>query len=222
MAEKNERPVNDESSARLRRAPQQARGQQRVETILDTAEGYFADVGFDKATTNELASRAGVAVGSIYQFFPNKEAILQAVVGRYREEVLRRLEAAIGGDLADLSVAELVSRMIDVAIDMGQKHKGFVSTVLSQVNVGPIYATGQAFRQVLVRHIATVIAARAPQLSAAECELYATVSQSMFGAHLMLALQALKAGDRAQGRRIIEQAKLAQTAYFEKLLAEHG
>jgi AcrR family transcriptional regulator len=206
----------------LRRAPQQARGQQRVDTILDAAEGYFADVGYDAATTNRLATLAGVAVGSIYQFFPNKEAILQAVVGRYRTDALRRLDEALGADVSALSVPEIVSRIIDVAIAMGVKHKGFVSTVLTHVNAGPIFLSGQQFRSDLVQRISSVIGARAPQIAPAERQLYASVSQAMFGAHLVLALQALKAGDRALGKRIIEQAKLAQTAYFERLLAAAG
>ncbi len=216
MAEKKDQA----GASVLRRAPQQARGQQRVDTILDAAESYFADIGYDAATTNGLAALAGVAVGSIYQFFPNKEAILQAVVGRYRAEALRRLDESLGTDVAALSVPEIVNRMIDVAITMGVKHKGFVSTVLTQANVGPIFLSGQQFRNDLVQRIAAVIAARTPKIAAADRHLYASVSQAMFGAHLLLALQALKAGDRLLGKRIIVQAKLAQTVYFERLLAD--
>lgn len=216
MAEK----IDQAGASVLRRAPKQARSQQRVDTILDAAERYFADIGYDAATTNGLAALAGVAVGSIYQFFPNKEAILQAVVGRYRAEALRRLDESLGADVAALSVPAIVNRMIDVAIAMGVKHKGFVSTVLTQANVGPIFLSGQQFRNDLVQRIAAVIAARAPKIAAADRHLYASVSQAMFGAHLLLALQALKAGDRLLGKRIIEQAKLAQTVYFERLLAD--
>lgn len=143
-------------------------------------------------------------------------------MGRYRAEALRRLDESLGVDVTALSVPEIVSRMIDVAITMGIKHKGFVSTMLTQVSAGPIFFSGQQFRGDLVQRIAAVIGARAPQIAPADRQLYASVSQAMFGAHLLLALQALKAGDRALGKRIIEQAKLAQTVYFERLLADAG
>jgi len=71
----------------LRRQPQQARGQQRIQKILDAAEHIFADVGYDNATTNAIAVRAETSIGSLYQFFPHKEAILKALVLRYLEEM---------------------------------------------------------------------------------------------------------------------------------------
>ena len=70
----------------LRRTPQQARGQQRIHKLLNAAEQIFAEVGYDNATTNAIAERADTSIGSLYQFFPNKEAILKAVILRYLAE----------------------------------------------------------------------------------------------------------------------------------------
>ena len=67
----------------VRKLPKQARSQQRVDTILDTAAQLFEEVGYESATTNEIALRAGVPIGSLYQFFTNKDAILNALVERY-------------------------------------------------------------------------------------------------------------------------------------------
>jgi AcrR family transcriptional regulator len=71
----------------MRKTPRQARGQQRVETIMSAAVELFAEVGYEAATTNEIARRAHTSIGSLYQFFPNKEAILTALIASFREGV---------------------------------------------------------------------------------------------------------------------------------------
>lgn len=67
----------------FRSQPKQQRGRQRVEAILNAASEVFAEVGYDVATTIQIAVRAKTSVGSLYQFFANKEAILLALVERY-------------------------------------------------------------------------------------------------------------------------------------------
>src|SRR5207245_6697690 len=62
-----------------RAARRQERGVRRAEAVLDAAEQVFAEVGYDQATTAAVASRAGISPGSRYQFFPNKQAIAQAL-----------------------------------------------------------------------------------------------------------------------------------------------
>ena len=67
------------SSSRLRRQPKQQRGKERVEKILDAAAAVFDEVGYSEATTHLIAAKAGTAIGSLYQFFPDKAAIFNAM-----------------------------------------------------------------------------------------------------------------------------------------------
>ena len=69
----------------LRAKPKQKRGRERVEAILNAASELFAQVGYEQTTTIEIAARADTSVGSLYQFFANKESILRALVERYVE-----------------------------------------------------------------------------------------------------------------------------------------
>ena len=69
----------------LRAKPKQKRGQMRVDAILNAASERFAEVGYESATIIEIAARADTSVGSLYQFFANKEAMLNALVERYVE-----------------------------------------------------------------------------------------------------------------------------------------
>src|SRR5436305_4231501 len=81
----------------MRRLPRQARGERRIAAILQAAAQVFYDVGFDAATTDMIAQRAQTAIGSLYDFFPNKEAIAQ----RLSEQFCEDLHALFEGILTD-------------------------------------------------------------------------------------------------------------------------
>ena len=70
-------------STKTRRLPQQARSRARYQHILDTAATLFAEHGVDSVTTNHIADSAEISIGSIYRFFPNKEAIIETLVEQY-------------------------------------------------------------------------------------------------------------------------------------------
>ena len=67
--------------SKLRRQPQQQRSKDRVEAILLAAAEVFDEIGVEAATTHLIAARAGTAIGSLYQFFPDKAAIFHAMSG---------------------------------------------------------------------------------------------------------------------------------------------
>ncbi len=66
-----------------RTKPKQKRGERRVAAILDAASEVFSEVTYENATIMMIATRANTSVGSLYQFFINKEDILRALVERY-------------------------------------------------------------------------------------------------------------------------------------------
>lgn len=61
----------------MRKAPQQARSQQRVDAILEAAAEMIGEMGYEGITTSKLAKRAGISVGSFYQYFADKDAVLR-------------------------------------------------------------------------------------------------------------------------------------------------
>jgi AcrR family transcriptional regulator len=75
----------------LRRVPVQGRSVARVGRMLDACAELVDEVGYDGLTTTLLAERAGVAIGSVYQFFPDKRAIVQALTLRSLQGYLDRL-----------------------------------------------------------------------------------------------------------------------------------
>src|SRR5689334_2383592 len=72
-----------------RKAPKQARSRATVDAILRASARVLSREGFDRLSTNRVAEVAGVGVGSLYQYFPSKEALVAALVDRHREEIMQ-------------------------------------------------------------------------------------------------------------------------------------
>jgi AcrR family transcriptional regulator len=96
----------------LRRQPKQKRGQERVEKILTAAAEVFAEVGYTAATTQQIADRAATAVGSIYQFFPDKLAIFHALEAEHMERIAIVNTQLLAKDIRR-PLAQTISEMVD-------------------------------------------------------------------------------------------------------------
>jgi AcrR family transcriptional regulator len=104
--------------------PVQGRSLARVNRMLDACAELVDEVGYDGLTTTLLAERAGVAIGSVYQFFPDKRAIVQQLTLRNVDTYVERLNGRItNGDLANWWDA--VDAAIDEYIDMHRSVPGF-------------------------------------------------------------------------------------------------
>jgi AcrR family transcriptional regulator len=108
----------------LRRMPMQGRSVARVQRMLDACAGLIDEVGYEGLTTTLLAERAGVAIGSVYQFFPDKRAIVQALTMRNVEVYVERLEGRIGRT-GMTKWLDLVEVALDEFIDMHRSVPGF-------------------------------------------------------------------------------------------------
>ena len=83
-----------------RKCPVQRRSQATVEQLLVAAVQVFEEHGYAGTTTNRVAARAGVSVGTLYQYFPNKEALAVALLERHLAETRRRVNDWAGATLA--------------------------------------------------------------------------------------------------------------------------
>ena len=108
----------------LRRVPVQGRSVARVQRMLDACAELVDELGYESLTTTLLAERAGVAIGSVYQFFPDKRAVVQALTLRNLEAYLDRLASRIAeGEFAHWWDA--VDAGIDEYIAMHRTVPGF-------------------------------------------------------------------------------------------------
>jgi AcrR family transcriptional regulator len=86
-----------------RKQPRQQRSQATVEAILDATARVLCTIGYDRASTNRVALAAGVSVGSLYQYFPSKEALVAALVERHTAQMTLLLKTK----LAEVATAPL-------------------------------------------------------------------------------------------------------------------
>lgn len=88
-------PRRSSLGATPRRAPSQARGQRTVAAILEAAAQVVRQGGEAAFTTNHIAERAGVSIGTLYQYFPDKATILARLVTDWRDEAVRLIDQAL-------------------------------------------------------------------------------------------------------------------------------
>jgi AcrR family transcriptional regulator len=99
----------------MRKQPQQARSQATIDAVLQAAAHILGQRGWRGLTTNAVADAAGVSIGSLYQYFPNKLALVEAVRQRHFDEVLAILRAAADDTLPRIRrIQALVDGMIGV------------------------------------------------------------------------------------------------------------
>jgi len=132
-----------DTSAALRHTPKQTRGQKKVEHILRSAEALFAEVGFENATTNAIASRAGVSIGSLYQFFASKEAILEAMAAHYLEQTRTVVEGSLTFDeQGDLHA--FIMKMLELLVKQQEQRPYFLQCLGSSRPSASLATTIQA------------------------------------------------------------------------------
>ena len=95
--------------AEPRKRPLQRRSREMVDRILDAAARIFVERGYHGTTTNHVAEAAEVSVGSVYQYFPNKDALLVALGERHLEEAVVQLGQVAEQLRAAMEVAEIPS-----------------------------------------------------------------------------------------------------------------
>jgi AcrR family transcriptional regulator len=114
----------------FRKAPQQKRSQDLVDDVMEATARLIPDFGFDRATTNKIAELAGVSIGSLYRYFPNKEAIFislfQRVEENHRQQLRKALEMA-----RDLPPRSRVEPVVGAIVDLVMKRRKLVLVLYS-------------------------------------------------------------------------------------------
>lgn len=191
--------------ARAPKIPRQPRGERRVADLLDAAEAVLAEKGFEAATMSAVAERAQASIGSLYQFFPSKMAITQALRGRYAhdyEELCAPLEAMAGS----LNLRGLVDHLMDLNVAFIENHPAFVA-LLDAPNSSHIPA---ALRARLRLRFARIFRKRKPRLPRKKSEEMAVVTL-----HLLKAMnQIYAASTAAERRRFSAEFKAVLTGYL--------
>ena len=168
----------------FRRRPRQSRGQARVELLLDAAAALIAESGLDAATAEAIALRARTAKGSLYQFFPNRDAVLAALALRYADEMRRIHELAFPMDPHGMTLERLIDRIVKPLADFHDRNPAFrrvfatVEGPVDEMRAAPARMRAQLFDS-FVDRLDVLFASRNPRLPARDRRRAALVSASV-------------------------------------------
>jgi AcrR family transcriptional regulator len=202
-----------------RRVPKQARSRKRYEAILDAAANLFSDKGFENTTTNEIAAQAGMAVGSLYQYFRNKEAIVTALMERYVASAEAFTETFLVQEVRDLSVAEAIDRLLDPYIQHHTDNAAFSRIWLGADLSRRLESAIGTLSEHALERIVTLVRARLPGVRPERARLIAIVTQGIVKSLLSTLMRSNDPRFRRQASR---EVKRVLVDYFESLVEEHA
>jgi AcrR family transcriptional regulator len=107
------------------RTPQQGRSRETVERLLAAAEAEFGAVGVAAAGTRGIAARAGLSVGALYRFFPDKAAIADALAQRYLDELVPAYAATVAGVRPGDDLGAVIATLVQQAAELQVRHPGY-------------------------------------------------------------------------------------------------
>ncbi|MDZ8238184.1 MAG: TetR/AcrR family transcriptional regulator [Nostoc sp. ChiQUE01a] len=176
-------PVSEDgnlTSDKIRRSPSGERGQRRRNLILDTAADLLAEGGAEAINTNALADRAGISVGSVYQYFSNKETILKALGERYMQQLGSNTVAALQQDVSGLDFAAMVDRVIDPMIAFERKHPGFRHLNAGQEGEGTLVQAAQRVDREILATIYDLLLRVCPDVNPIQGWQIARVTKALY------------------------------------------
>jgi AcrR family transcriptional regulator len=155
-----------------------ARGEQRQQNLLRAAAAVFGRLGYHETTTNAIAKEAGVSPATLYQFFPNKEAIASALALIYARE-MAEAERVIDSE-GVLSFTEAIQELLNVCMSFNRKHPEFHTLVIDAPLSAAAREEKQALGQVFVDFIAARLRRELPWLSRSEAAHHGRVALMIF------------------------------------------
>jgi AcrR family transcriptional regulator len=205
--------AKDSKSAIPRR---QARGQKRITELLRAAGEVFAEAGYENATTNAIAARAGVSPGSLYQFFPNKQAIAEALAHDYAAKNQAIHESVFDTDLVRLPLRQMLDRLVDPFLEFRRNAPGFEALFTGSVVSRELAGRIQVLHEQLKQRIAHIIHIRGPHLKPDVVQAAAETSVQIVKGLLPLAI----AGSPARREAGTRELKLVLERYLSPLERE--
>lgn len=188
-----------------RRTPQQARGERRVSELLDATAMVIAAVGYDAATMSAIADRADAPIGSLYQFFPNKPSIVQALRTQYVQK-FEEMWLPLEHEAATLDLQGLVRKLIESTIRFADENPAF----LALLDAPSSTRTPAAIRNVIKERLAACLRACRPRLPQRKALELAAVTLQM-----LKAMNQLYAEVSPQEKRgVVQEFKTAVVSYL--------
>ncbi len=187
------------------REPKRERGKQRVAALMDSGAAVIAERGYGAATMTEIAARAGASIGSLYQFFPSKEVLADALLKRYGERMSAALDAVVAraeGASAQAISEGLISVMTDLKADRA------AALVLLDARDESKTARSK-LRENMLSRIERILVLAMPRLTATKAQ-----TMSVMLLYMLKAIPPLLAENGAKASQLRDEARDAMQLYI--------
>jgi AcrR family transcriptional regulator len=194
-----------------RKRPRQDRSKATVDSILEATARVLVKRGFDGLSTNAVAAAAGVSIGSLYQYYPNKEALVSALIERHMEEMNASVLAELTR-VAKLPIAEAARQVIELTIRAHAIDPDLHRVLTEQVpRIGKL-AKLRDLDEICHRMVAGLLAARRDEVAIRDPDLAAFILVSTIESVVHRA--ALLYPHRLRDPRLVDETTLLVTRYL--------
>jgi AcrR family transcriptional regulator len=200
------------SSSSLRRQPKQQRGKERVEKILDAAAAIFDDVGYEAATTHQIAAQAGTAIGSLYQFFPDKAAIFMAMELRHAERVKLMWAQVDIPQIVQLPLRQMIQTLTQAVGSLFAHPVSRVVFVQFYLAREIFQSIDESMTQEAINFMASILKQRNPSLKE---DQYALLAEVCVHSSNAVMLAALRSADQVHRQRLAQEIEDLMVSYLE-------
>jgi len=186
--------------------PRQARSKASFDAIVEGAAQLLIAGPYDTLTTNHIAERAGVSIGTLYEFFPNKESIVAVLAERRMRRLAENMQAALPRTvgLGSLKSAEL---LIEVAVSGMVAERELYHALLRQIPFVPLLPEVRAIREAQISFAQTIRVLAGDALDLPEPEDDAWLIAQMLN-NAILEIAFLDADDAHRAKLVAELARL--------------
>ncbi|ELS53428.1 TetR family transcriptional regulator [Streptomyces viridochromogenes] len=192
----------------------QARGERRIAQLLEAAATVFTTTGYTAASTNAIAREAGVSPGTLYQFFPNKEAIAIELGDRLMHEMRETYGEALAPVDPSTPLEEAVAAAVDRFIAFNCEHPVFFALMHGPDIPGRIAEEHDALHATLLSRIEGLLSSLLPDSAPADLTRTAHMCLGLYKAGLELVL----AHEGAERDAYIQELKNALVRYLDPLV----
>jgi AcrR family transcriptional regulator len=202
----------------LRKLPTQARSRARVVDILNAAAALLGEVGYDGLSTNLVAERAQVPVGSIYQFFEGKDDIVAALVEQFQDRIRRLVSEQLDAGAAARDRRAFIARLVDGIAEIQAEAQAFVCVFAGGQSHPRFDGLARDLRRTLTGHLDRVFAEAFPRLPNDDRTRMLVAWSDITGA-MIAHLDRGKPGERGE---LLKELKTILGAYLDAKLAAAG
>lgn len=140
-------PAPSSSAAEQRRRPRQQRSRATVAFVLEAAAQLFAAEGYEAVTTNAVAARAGVSIGTVYQYFPNKDGLVLALLGEHLDDAAALITERLGA-VPWVQAADAVEALVRLAVEHNARNPQLTALLYQHAERSPeLHAHLEALRR---------------------------------------------------------------------------